>query len=141
MHPGRFRTRFPRWIEVAWVGASLYTAGCNTRDRVTVSDPNQAGSGPETIIDRPHDDTTVAAGPVFQVTGFTRDSDQVDTLYFETEGGVSSFAPFIGGDDSVRFGLPLTTSGQSGQTITVRVFGTDGLGNRGDTAIRHIAVQ
>ena len=142
MRPGRFRTRFQRWIEVVCIAASVCPVGCNTRDRLTVPDPDQPGSGPETIIDRPaEDDTTVTAGPQFQVTGFTRDADRVDTIYFETEGGISSFSPFVSGDDSVRFGLPLTTLGQSGQTITVRIFGTDLLGNRGDTAIRRITVQ
>ena len=119
----------------------MCTVGCNIRDRLTVPDPDQPGSGPETIIDRPGHDTTVAAGPQFQVTGFTRDADRIDTIYFETAGGISNFSPFVGGGDSVRFGLPLTTLGQSGQTITVRIFGTDHLGNRGDTAIRQIMVQ
>lgn len=141
MRPGRFRARFPRCIEAGWVAASLCTGGCNIRDRLTIPDPNQPGSGPETIIDRPANDTTVTAGPTFLVTGFSRDADQIDTLYFETEGGISNFSPFIDGGDSVRFGLPLTTLGQSGQVITVRVFGTDDLGNRGDTAIRRITVQ
>ena len=68
-------------------------------------------------------------------------TDGIDTLYFETEGGASGFPPFTGGEDSVRFGLPLTTSGLAGDTITLRVFGTDRLGNRGDTATRRIAVE
>jgi hypothetical protein len=54
---------------------------------------------------------------------------------------VTSFPPFVGRDDSVRLALPLTRSGQSDQTITLRVFGTDRLGNRGDTATRQITVQ
>ncbi len=141
MRPGRFRTPFQRWIKAVCLAASVSTVGCNTRDRLTVPDPNQPGSGPETIIDRPGNDTSVAAGPQFQVTGFTRDPDRVDTIYFETEGGISNFSPIVSGADSVRFGLPLTTLGQSGQVITVRIFGTDLLGNRGDTAIRQITVQ
>ena len=71
----------------------------------------------------------------------TRDSNGVDTVYFETEGGVTSFPPLVGGADSVRYVLPLTTNGQEGQTITLRIFGTDVFGVRGDTAIRHITVQ
>jgi len=132
---------FPLWIGVARVGAAVLVLGCNTRDRLTFPNPGPAGSGPQTIIDRPTADTSVTAGPGFIVTGFTRDPDWIDTVYFETEGGVTMFPPFVGGDDSIRFALPLTTSGQSGQTITLRVFGTDRLGNRGDTAIRQIAVQ
>jgi len=65
----------------------------------------------------------------------------VDTVYFETEGGVSGFPPFIASSDTVRFGLPITTGGLSGSTITVRVFGVDVLGIRGDTAIRHLTIQ
>jgi hypothetical protein len=132
---------FLLWIGVARVGAVVLVLGCNTRDRLTFPNPGPAGSGPQTIIDRPLADTTVTAGPGFIVTGFTRDPDGVDTVYFETEGGVTTFPPFVHGDDSVRFALPLTTSGQSGQTITLRVFGTDRLGNRGDTATRQITVQ
>jgi hypothetical protein len=113
---------------------------CVERARIVFREPPD-GVGPVTVIDRPSQDTTVAAGPGFTVTGYSRDGDGVDTLYFETEGGVSSFPPLIGGSDSVRFGLPLTTLNQSGQTITVRVFGVDRLGNRGDTALRRVTVQ
>lgn len=86
-------------------------------------------------------DTSVAEGPGFFVTGFTRDGDGLDTVYFETEGGVSQFPPYTAGGDSIRFALPLTTTGQGGITILVRVFGTDRLGQRGDTATRLVAVQ
>ena len=116
--------------------------GCNTRDRLTF--PGGGGTdqvGPSTIIDEPSRDTTVIAGPGVFVNGRTVDDAGIDTVYFETEGGITSFAPFIGGGTSVRFGLPITTNQQSGETITVRVFGTDRLGNRGDTAIRRITVQ
>jgi hypothetical protein len=123
------------------MGAALLVLACNTRDRLTFPNPGPTGTGPETVIDHPAGDTTVAAGPGFIVAGFTRDPDQIDTVYFETEGGVTNFPPFVGGDDSIRFALPLTTAGQSGQTITLRVFGTDRLGNRGDTATRQITVQ
>ena len=116
--------------------------GCLTRDRLTFPDPVGPGvDGPRTVIDVPAADTTVTAGPGYVVTGFSTDADGIDTLYFETVGGISAFPPFTGGDDSVRFGLPLTTSGLAGDTITLRVFGTDRLGNRGDTATRRIAVQ
>jgi hypothetical protein len=141
MRPGLFGPRFPRWIEAARVGAALGVVGCNTRDRLVVSNPPPPGSGPQTIIDRPSHDTTVTAGPDFLVTGFSRDSNGVDTVYSETQGGVSNFPPIVGTGDSVRFGLPLTTNRQAGQVITLRVFGVDRLGARGDTAIRKISVQ
>ncbi len=97
--------------------------------------------GPTSTIDRPTIDTTLTAGPTFFVTGRTGDADGVDTVYFETEGGVSGFAPFIAHSDTVRFGLPITTNGLSGATITIRVFGVDVLGTHGDTAIRHLTIQ
>jgi hypothetical protein len=75
------------------------------------------------------------------VNGRTLDQDGIDTVYVETEGGVTAFAPFVRVGTVFRFGLPITTAGQSGATITVRVFGTDRLGHRGDTAIRQITVQ
>lgn len=141
MNSGRFRPCFPRWIVAVRVVTALGVVGCNTRDRLTFPTPGPPGSGPQTIIDRPSGDTTVDAGPGFEAAGYTRDSNGVDTVYFETEGGVTSFPPLVGGGDSVRYVLPLTTNGQEGQMITLRIFGTDVFGVRGDTAIRHITVQ
>jgi hypothetical protein len=141
MYSGLLPAPSRRWIGVLLAGVTGLLSGCDTRDRLTFPNPRPPGEGPETVIDRPAADTTVAAGPAYTVTGFTRDPDRLDTVYFETQGGITSFQPFLGGGDSIRFGLPLTTSGQSGQTITVRVFGTDRLGNRGDTALRRITVQ
>jgi hypothetical protein len=119
----------------------MVVVGCNSRDRLTFPIPGPPDSGPQTVIDRPSGDTTVDAGPSFVATGYTRDSDGVDTVYFETEGGVTSFPPLLGDHDSMGYSLPLTTDGQAGQTITLRVFGTDLRGVRGDTAIRLISVQ
>ena len=131
-----------RVVRAVAAGALGLLLGCLTRDRLTFPDPVGPGAdGPRTLIDVPAADTTVTAGPGYVVTGFSTDDDGIDTLYFETVGGVSAFPPFTGGDDSIRFGLPLTTSGLAGDTITLRVFGTDRLGNRGDTATRRIAVQ
>jgi hypothetical protein len=119
----------------------LAAAACTERDRLTYPVTGPGDAGPRTTIDKPSVDTAVQAGPAVFVLGYTTDPDGVDTVYFETVGGVSSFQPFIAHQDSVRFGLPITTSGQSGAVITVRVFGTDQLGNRGDTAIRVLTVQ
>lgn len=141
MEPGRRipDRRVVRGMAAAAVGLLL---GCQTRDRPLFPDPvGPGGTGPQTLIDVPAADTTVTAGPGYVVTGLSTDPDGIDTLYFETEGGASGFPPFTGGEDSVRFGLPLTTSGLAGDTITLRVFGTDRLGNRGDTATRRIAVE
>jgi hypothetical protein len=129
----------------AGVGAALVAAlalvACSQRERIAFGEPPPPGPGPETVIDFPTGDTTVAAGPGFVVTGYSHSPDGVDTLYFETAGGVSQFPPLVDGSDSVRFGLPLTTLNQSGQRITVRVFGVDGLGRRGDTAERVVTVR
>jgi hypothetical protein len=134
------RPRFPRWIEVAWAGSALAGLGCGTRDRLTF--PSTDGAGPQTNIDRPMADTTVSSDSAFfLVTGTSLDADGVDTLYAETTGGVTTFPPQSFHQDSVRFGLPLTTQGLAGDTIIVRTFATDALGNRGDTAVRRIAVQ
>ena len=141
MRRGLFHPRFQRWFEAARVGVAVGVIGCNTRDRLIFTTPPPPGSGPRTIIDRPSQDTTVTAGPDFLVSGFSRDSDGVDTIYSEMQGGVSQFPPIVAGADSFRFGLPLTTTGQSGETITVRVFGVDRLGALGDTAVRRITVQ
>jgi hypothetical protein len=117
-------------------------SGCNTRERLTF--PSGGGTdqvGPVTVIDDPSKDTSVVAGPGVFVNGRTLDDDGIDTIYVETEGGLTSFPPFVQVGKAFRFGLPITTNRQSGQTITVRVFATDLLGNRGDTATRQITVQ
>jgi hypothetical protein len=120
-------------------GAAL---GCNTRDRLTFPDPGPTGGGPHTVIDRPLGDVKVSGdSAIFFVTGYSVDRDGLDSLYFETEGGLTSFQPEVVTVDSLRFGLPLTTGGLAGDTIILRFFATDQLGNRGDTAIRRIVVQ
>ncbi|MEP6573058.1 MAG: hypothetical protein ABJD11_10200 [Gemmatimonadota bacterium] len=111
-----------------------------SRDRLTFpAGPN--GTGPVTTIDQPGSDTTVSAGPEFFVTGRTIDLDGIDTVYVESTGGVSNFAPSVVGSDSFRFGFPFTTLGLSGDTINIRIFGVDRLGNRGDTASRQLVIQ
>jgi hypothetical protein len=125
----------------ACVGA---IAACNTRDRPAFPTGGGGGAdstGPVTLIDAPAQDTTVAAGPGVFVNGSSRDADGLDTVYVETDGGVTAFSPFIRPLTPFRFGLPITTNGLSGQTITIRIFATDRLGNRGDTATRQITVQ
>ena len=89
----------------------------------------------------PARDTAVTAGPAVFVNGTTIDESGLDTVYVETEGGVTAFSPFVRPQSPFRFGLPITTNGLGGSTITVRVFGTDRDGNRGDTATRQITVQ
>lgn len=127
---------------LGWPLALLAAGGCNTRDRLTFRDPaDPGGVGPVTVIDHPAVDTTVQDGPGVRVQGTSRDPQGIDTLYAEVAGGITTFPPFPGTDSLFVFDLPITTFGQSGQVITVRVFATDGDGNRGDTATRQITVQ
>ncbi len=138
-----YRLPGKRMVRGAALGLLTLLASCATRDRIGAPGPTgpSGGDGPATTIDVPATDTTVTAGPNFVVTGRTVDPDGVDTVYFETVGGLTTFPPFTGGGDTVRFGLPLTTGGLVGDSILLRVFGTDRLGNRGDTATRWIRVQ
>jgi hypothetical protein len=119
-------------------------SGCDERDRLTFPTPSD-GVGPITMIDQPNGaDTTVIAGPEFFVNGRTIDPDGVDTVYFLVTGGnQSSFQPFVPRppSDTVRFGLPLATTGRAGDTILVQIHGVDSQGNRGGTSVREIVVE
>jgi hypothetical protein len=120
----------------------LLVSACEERDRLTFPTPGD-GVGPVTTIDQPTgSDTTVPAGPEFFVNGRTIDPDGVDTVYFLVTGN-QNFNPFRPNPptDTVRFGLPITTSGHAGDTILVQVFGVDSEGNRGTTSARQIAVE
>lgn len=125
----------------AGAALALGCFGCTTRERLTFQEPPTGGAGPVTTVYRPAGDTTVPAGPGLVIQGNSRDPDGIDTFYAEVEGGVTTFPPFPGDDSLFIFDLPVTTNGQSGQTITVRMFATDQRGNRGDTAVRRITVQ
>jgi hypothetical protein len=116
---------------------------CEERDRLTFPNPTD-GVGPVTMIDQPLGvDTTVPAGPEFFVNGRTIDPDGVDTVYFLVTGGNQNFQPFRPSPptDTVRFGLPITTFGHSGDTILVQIHGVDSEGNRGATSTREIVVE
>lgn len=117
--------------------------GCEERDRLTFPTPSD-GVGPVTTIDQPiAADTTVEAGPAFFVNGRSTDPDGVDTVYFLVTGGNHNFQPFTPNPptDTVSFGVPIITSGQSGDTYTINIHGVDALGNPGDTSTRVIHIQ
>jgi hypothetical protein len=121
----------------------LLGTACEERDRLTFPTPSD-GIGPVTMIDRPNvGDTTVTSGPDFVLQGRTIDPDGVDTVYFLVTGGNQNFNPFRPSPpaDTVRFGLPLTTTGLVGDTIRVEIHGVDSEGNRGPASSRQIAVQ
>ena len=121
-------------------------AACSERDRLTFPTPPGPGDGigPVTMIDQPNGaDTTVDAGPEFFVNGRTIDANGVDTVYFLVIGGSDNVPPFKPSPpaDTVRFGLPITTNNNEGDTIVVRVYGVDREGNHGTTASRRIIVR
>ena len=129
--------------KVATLCAVVLLVGCEERDRLTFPTPSD-GVGPITMIDQPNgSDTTVSAGAEFFINGRTIDPDGVDTVYFLVTGGNQTFQPFVPRppSDSVRFGLPLTTTGRSGDTMLVQIHGVDSQGNRGNTAIREVVVE
>ena len=126
----------------AW-SVMLLAIGCNERDRLTFPLPSD-GVGPVTTISQPNGaDTTIVSGPAFFVTGRTIDPDGVDTVYFLVLGGNHNFQPFTPNPptDTLTFGVPIITAGQSGATYTIHVHGVDVLGNQGDTSTRVIHIQ
>ncbi|HEU5304709.1 MAG TPA: hypothetical protein VFU40_08705 [Gemmatimonadales bacterium] len=139
-----------RWA-AAWSRARLLSGdalaelafACEERDRLTFPTPAD-GVGPVTTIDQPNGaDTTVFPGADLFVNGRTTDPDGVDTVYFFVIGGNQNFHPFHPNpvDDTVTFGLPITTFGQSGKTFTVQIYGVDVQGNQGTTSTRQIHVR
>jgi hypothetical protein len=128
------------------LAAVAVLAGCSERDRLTFpAAPGPGdGVGPVTFIDQPNGaDTTVRSGAQFFVNGRTIDESGVDTVYFLVIGGSDHIPPFIPNppDDTVRFGLPITTLGNEGETILVQVYGVDPEGNQGTVATRQIIVE
>jgi hypothetical protein len=137
---GRIR---PAWRLPVGLSILAFSVACDERDRLTFPDPGD-GIGPVTTIDQPHvTDTTVPEGPGFFVNGRTVDPDGVDTVYFLVTGGNQDFDPFLPRprSDTVRFGLPLTTTGRGGDTMLVQIYGVDIHGSPGDTSTRRIAVE
>jgi hypothetical protein len=149
--PNRGKPRFSegltgrRWALFV-CGTLLSAGGCSERERLTFptsSDPTD-GFGPVTTIDQPGgSDTTVDAGPVFFVTGRTIDPDGVDSVYFLVIGGSDNAPPFRPSppSDTVTFGLPITTSGHSGDAILVHIHGVDRQGNHGPSASRRLVIR
>jgi hypothetical protein len=121
----------------------MLVAGCDERERLTFP-PLNDGVGPVTTIEQPEEtDTTVSSGALLSVEGTTVDQDGVDTVYFLVGGGNNSFPPFNPEQPqtTVRFSLPLITSGFSGNTFEVQIYGVDALGNRGGTSTRLIHIR
>lgn len=143
VEPGKIRAPGSLlWLQLIAV-LVLFATACEARERLTFPEAGD-GIGPVTMIDQPTgSDTTVDAGPEFFVNGRTVDRDGVDTVYFFVIGGNQNFHPFRPSPptDTVRFGLPISTIGRSGTTMTVQIFGVDVQGNRGDPSSRQINVR
>ena len=139
----RIRAYWVSWRALAAWSVMLLVIGCNERDRLTFPSPSD-GVGPVTTIDQPNGaDTTVFPGSDFFVNGTTVDPDGVDTVYFFVLGGNQNFSPLSPNptQTTVRFGIPLTTFGHSGETFEIQVYGVDVLGNRGGTSTRQIHIR
>ena len=126
---------------LVWGVFLTLVGGCNGRDRITFPTSSD-GLGPDVTIFDPSGDTTVSPGPNVLVNGRVVDQDGIDTVYFDVQGGVTNFNPFIAqGADTVTFQLPITTTGLSGNIITVSISGVNLAGLHGDTVVRNITVQ
>jgi len=128
----------------AWLALVVLLAGCDERERFTLPTDGPANDeeGPVTDIDIPGQDTILNPGEPFVVGGRSMDSSGVDTVYIAIDGGVVNFSPIPGeGADTVRFGLPIPTLGQSGEVITITVRGVDLFGNRGAPVFRQLTIQ
>jgi hypothetical protein len=131
-----------RWPLIAPALVAL-AAACQERDRLTFPNPPD-GIGPVTTIDQPNgSDTTVPDGPDFFVNGRIIDLDGVDSVYFLVIGGNQHFNPLrvVPPSDTFRFGIPLTTTERTGDTILVQVYGVDTQGNQGAPSTRRVIVE
>jgi Bacterial Ig domain len=126
-----------------WVGLALLLAGCDERARLTFpSDEPGDEVGPVTTIDHPGRDTVIVEGDLVVLAGRTHDNSGVDTVYFMIAGSNQTFLPFAAeGEDTVTFGLPISTIGLSGSTVTVEILGVDLEGHRGSSATRRLSIE
>jgi hypothetical protein len=145
------KMRNSRWVAglpLTWgillaLSVMVLGTGCDERDRLTFPSQDD-GVGPVTTIELPSvSDTIVLEGPSLVVHGRTVDPDGVDTVYFLVIGGDLEVPPFTLNPplDTVRFGVPITTTGRAGRTILVQVHGVDAHGNVGASSTRQISVQ
>jgi hypothetical protein len=135
----------PNWKRLLPVlGMVVAVGGCVERARIGFEPDPEDSEGPNATIDVPETaEIHVPAGPTYDVSGRVTDADGVDTVYFELFGSPEQFQPYVPGefDDTVRFSLPITTIGRSGNAVTILVFGTDREGLRGDTATRRVVIE
>lgn len=122
---------------------ALLLAACDERERLTFPS-NEPGNdvGPVSNIEQPGRDTVITEGDLLLVSGRTFDDNGVDTVYFRVTGSNQTFLPFAAeGDDTVTFGLSISTIGLNNRTVTVEVQGVDLEGNRGEAATRRLSIE
>jgi Bacterial Ig domain len=125
-----------------WVGLALLLAGCDERERLTFPSTPGDEIGPVTVIDHPGRDTVIVEGDQVVLAGRTFDDSGVDTVYFLMSGSNQTFPPVAAeGDDTVTYGLPISTIGLSGFTVTVEILGVDLEGHRGSGTIRRLSIE
>jgi Bacterial Ig domain len=128
-------------IRTAAAGFGLLLLACSARDRLTFPSSND-GLGPAVTITDPGQDTTVTAGPAALIAGRVVDSDGIDTVYFDVQGGSHGFPPLQAhGADTVTFSLPVSTNGLSGSTIVIAISAVNLAAIHGDTVSRAVTVQ
>lgn len=116
--------------------------GCDERERLTFETDPDDRIGPSTHIDPPSKDTTLTEGDTFVIGARTSDESGVDTVYIQVEGANLSYLPMgAQGVDTFNFAISLPTTGLSGRTINVGVFGVDVIGNVGLTVLRRLTIQ
>lgn len=129
-------------LAVAVFGCAV-AAGCSERARLAF-EPGGTQSGPKLFIDVPEAASAlVPAGPMATVAGRAIDENGVDSVYVLVVGGNEHFNTITPDEptDTLRFILPISTSGHAGDTLTVLVYATDAAGVRGDTASRTLFVH
>ena len=121
----------------------LLLAACDERERLTFPSNEPGGDiGPVTNIEQPAHDTVITEGDLLLLSGRSFDETGVDTVYFTLSGSNQTFLPFAAeGDDTVTFGLSISTIGLSNRTVTVEVLGVDLEGNRGEVATRRLSIE
>jgi len=127
-----------------WWAAVAVLAACAERERLTFPTENPGnGRGPITEITHPGAaDTAVTEGDLLIIAGRTYDADGVDTVYAAIGGLNQGFQPILGqGQDTVEFGLQLSTIGHSNATVTVKIYGVDLLGQQGSITSRQIHIE
>lgn len=128
--------------KAAWGALVALLLGCDERQRLTFGTEPDDQLGPFIRIDPPSRDTTLSEGSPFVVGVHAVDTSGVDSVFIGIDGADFSYLPIQGnGADTVTFSINIPTSGRSGQTITLGIFGVDVIGNIGATVSRQLTIE